>query len=107
MEMPDGTSVAGVRVSGTSKSALMARYQQWRSSIPPLPKGSVLHFQQLHSYTVKAAFKTEGSWAEVLLSGAVAWLVIHLALVTVRGAVLYVAVGRFLPVGGLRGWLTL
>ena len=94
---------------------LTARYQRWRGSLGnqvPAPedwfeRNAELEFQSLHSYTVKAAFKTEGSWPKTISYMALAWLVIHLALVAVRGAVLYVAVGRFLPVSGLRGWLTL
>jgi hypothetical protein len=115
----------------------MARYQQWVSlpseekrkvlleidqdfrSLPTteqdkvlqvfarLGKPQVAQFQALHNYKVKEAFRTEGSWAKVVAYMAIGWLTIHLAFVALRGAVLYVAVGRFLPVSGLRGWLML
>lgn len=108
VKMPDGPRVTGVPVRGTTQSDLMARYQRWRSDpFSQVIADETLQFQALHSYTVKVQFYTEGSWAKVLWYMAIAWVVIHLAFVVVRGAVLYVAVGRFLPVSGLRGWLTL
>lgn len=134
VKMPDGTYINGVplALAGTPPGPhLVARYRRWQNSQaahpaePTLPQQTftdvqpapsldlraglvpVLQFQALHAYTVKLAFKTEGSWAEALLYMAIAWLVIHLATVMVRGAVVYVATGQFLPVAGLRGWLTL
>jgi hypothetical protein len=128
VKMPDGTRVTGVPYPAVSKSDLMVRYQQsdWLAahtpktdsgamSSPntvPIPKGAIIgaefvEFKKLHSYTVQAAFKTEGSWAKTVSYMALAWVAIHLAFVALRVAVLYVAVGRFLPVSGLRGWLTL
>ena len=53
------------------------------------------------------AYRPDGKWGMIAWDVATAWLIIHLVFVAVRGAVLYVAVGRFLPVRGLRGWLTL
>jgi hypothetical protein len=98
----------------SARPDLMARYQRWRDSyakeFPPgvIPEWRLTRpFQALHRYTVNMAFRTEGSWVKMFSYMAIAWLVIHLTLVMVRGAVLYVAVGRFLPVRGLRGWLIL
>lgn len=125
VKMPDGALITGVplpaidpktgeRISGTGTKGpdLMARYQRWRDSLakeapPSFSVDRTQPFQAFHSYTVNMAFRTEGSWAKTVSYMAIAWLVIHLAFVMVRGAVLYVAVGRFLPVSGLRGWLTL
>jgi hypothetical protein len=36
---------------------------------------------------------------------ALGWVIIHIAIVTLRGAVLYVAMGRFLPSNRLKSWL--
>jgi hypothetical protein len=74
---------------------VLAKYPEYRSVVA------------LHSYTVKLKFGTEGSWAEVIWHMAIGWLGAHLAIVVIRGAVLYVAVGRFLPTPGPRGWLVL
>ncbi len=52
------------------------------------------------------SYHPEGNWGMIAWDVAVAWLIIHLVFVAVRGAVLYVAAGKFLPVQGLRGWLT-
>ena len=78
----------------------------------PIPKGATIvneevEFKTLHTYTLKVALKAEGSWAKTVSYMAIVWVTIHLAFVALRGAVLYVAVGRFLPVGGFRGWLVL
>ncbi len=129
VHISDEGEITGVPIASTKGGRLdpdlMARYQRWLIShlvqVPAPPKGYVridprtgeriadetLQFQALHSYTLKAAFNTEGSWGTMLWYMAIAWLVIHLAFVAVRGAVLYVAVGTFLPVRGLRGWLLL
>jgi hypothetical protein len=115
----------GERMTKVKKADLGALYQRWLASpagqasqledrkIEAEARGkftgvrSILQFPALHTYTLKAAFNTEGSWARMFSYMAIAWLAIHLAVVMVRGAVLYVAVGRFLPVSGVRGWLTL
>jgi hypothetical protein len=46
-----------------------------------------------------------GSWLDFVAVMAIYWLAIHLACVTLRGAVLYVMTGRFLPARGVRSWL--
>jgi hypothetical protein len=94
---------------------LMARYQRWRSSPRINPETGerietpieTVQFLELQHYTFNAAFRAEGSWAKTFAYMALAWLAIHFAVVIVRGAVLYVVVGSFLPTSGLRGWLTL
>ncbi len=104
VRMPDGTLIRGVP-KGTRKYEVMLRYQRWRRQAI-IDVGEV-EFRDTPGYAVKVAFKTEGSWAKALSYMAIAWVLIHVALVIVRGAVLYVAVGRFLPVAGFRGWLVL
>ena len=56
-------------------------------------------------YIAEHPLEWEGSWAKALAYMAIAWLIIHLAFVALRGAIIYVAVGKFLPVRGLRGWI--
>jgi hypothetical protein len=98
--IPKGVKTSSSKVPAALMSDLRERYQR-------LGGHTYVQFQDLHEYTVKGGTKTEGSWPKTLAYMAVAWLVIHLALITLRGAVLYVAVGRFPPVSGLRGWLAL
>ena len=52
-------------------------------------------------------YRPEGNWSMIAWDVAVAWFIVHFLFVGVRGAVLYVVVGRFLPVRGFRGWLAL
>ena len=58
-----------------------------------------------YDYHLNVAYKTEGTWTDVAEYMIIPWLIVHLLLLAVRGAILYVAVGQFFPVGGLRGWI--
>jgi hypothetical protein len=66
-----------------------------------------LFYPGADTYAFQKVLKREGSWAKTLSYMAIGWLVVHVAFVTVRGAVLYVSVGRFLPAPGVRSWLLL
>lgn len=115
--MPDGGNIMGVPHPGVDGPHLMLRYRKYHggrlaknviNAFPESKNGKrVLEFAQLFNFNVKVAWTTEGGWTVAFLYMAVAWILIHVAFVTARGAVLYVAVGRFLPKAGLRGWLTL
>jgi len=113
-----GVAITGVPISqmrpNLRESEVWRRYQRWLGSSAPTVRPEnyqnrelILEYATLYGYTVKSAFTEEGAWVKTLSYMVLAWLLIHLALVTLRGAVLYVSVGTFLPAKGLRGWLTL
>jgi hypothetical protein len=58
-------------------------------------------------WTLLLISEVEASWSTKVAYMAIGWAAIHVAVITLRGAVLYVVVGKFLPRAGLRGWLLL